>query len=100
MRGAGRAMNEPLGICFVFSHPDDEAFGVSGSMAKYAAQGVRVGLVCVTQGEAGLSNGLAGSPAALAQLRRAELSCAARTAGASELEILDYPDGGGASWDL
>jgi len=36
----------------VFAHPDDEACLVGGTLACYAARGVRVTLVCVTRGEA------------------------------------------------
>jgi len=36
----------------VYAHPDDEAFSAGGAIAHYAAQGVRVYLVCATHGEA------------------------------------------------
>ncbi len=37
----------------VFAHPDDEAFGTGGTLAKYAAEGCDVYLVTATSGEAG-----------------------------------------------
>ena len=37
----------------VFAHPDDEAFGTGGTLARYAAEGVDVYLVTATRGEAG-----------------------------------------------
>lgn len=37
----------------VFAHPDDETFGVGGTLALYARQGVEVYLVCATRGEVG-----------------------------------------------
>lgn len=37
----------------VFAHPDDESFGVGGTLAKYAAIGTRVVFVCATRGEVG-----------------------------------------------
>ena len=37
----------------VLAHPDDETFGCGGVLARYAAEGARVGLVCATRGEAG-----------------------------------------------
>ena len=37
----------------VFAHPDDESFGPGGTLAKYAAEGVEVWLVCATDGNAG-----------------------------------------------
>jgi len=32
----------------VFAHPDDETFGMGGTLAHYAHQGVEVHLVCAT----------------------------------------------------
>ena len=37
---------------FVGAHPDDESFGPGGTLAKYAADGVRVVYACATRGEA------------------------------------------------
>ena len=37
----------------VFAHPDDESFGPGGTLARYAAEGVDVWLVCGTDGDAG-----------------------------------------------
>lgn len=84
----------------IFAHPDDESFGMAGTLAKLAAAGVRTALICATAGEAGQSAGLADSPAALARLRADELRCATDTLGVADLIVLDYPDGGGDSWDL
>ncbi len=84
----------------VIAHPDDEAFGMAGTLAKCAAAGVRTALVCATRGEAGQSAGLAATREALAALRSAELRCSAATLGVDELILLDYPDGGGEQWDL
>jgi N-acetylglucosamine malate deacetylase 2 len=86
-------------LCFVFAHPDDETFGVAGTVASYAARGVRSALICVTRGEAGMANGLAASPTDLARVRSGELACAARAMGLDALEIWDYPDGRGEHWD-
>lgn len=57
-------------------------------------------MICATRGEAGQAAGLADSPGELAALRSAELRCSAATVGVAEPVLLDYPDGGGASWDL
>ena len=89
----------PLTLCAVFAHPDDEAFGVSGTLAKYAAQDVRTALICVTRGEAGMSNSLAASPEALAAVRTAETRCAAEAMGLTDLVLLDFADGGAEHWD-
>ncbi len=72
------------------AHPDDESFSMGGTLAKYAAEGVRVVLVSATHGEAGIP-GL--SAAETARRREAELRAAARTLGVNRLEFLDYMDG-------
>jgi len=40
-------------ILAVLAHPDDESFGMGGTLAYYATKGVEVHLVCATRGEAG-----------------------------------------------
>lgn len=87
-------------LLVITAHPDDEAFGMAGTLAKAAAAGVRTALICVTRGEAGQSAGLAATPEALAVLRSAELRGSAATLGVGELVLLDYPDGGAACWDM
>jgi LmbE family N-acetylglucosaminyl deacetylase len=87
-------------ILAVFAHPDDESFGVAGTLARYLAEGKRAALICATRGEAGQANGLAGSPEELGALRTGELECAARSIGIDELHVLDWPDGGAATWDM
>ena len=84
----------------VFAHPDDESFGMAGTLAKYAATGVVTALICATRGEAGQSNALADSPKALGALRTREIECAARALGIRELELLDWPDGDAARWNM
>jgi len=79
----------------IFAHPDDESFGTGGTLAHYAGQGVRVGLVCATRGEAGeISDPTLATPENLAQVREQELRCAAQTLGVRDLFILDYRDSG------
>ncbi len=87
-------------LLVITAHPDDEAFGMAGTLAKAAAAGVRTALICATRGEAGQSAGLADTKEALAALRSAELRCSAATLGVSDLVLLDYPDGGAAEWDM
>jgi len=77
-------------LLVVIAHPDDESFPVGGTLAKYAAEGVRVVLVSATRGEAGIP-GL--SAVETGRLREAELSSAAQTLGVAHLEFLDYLDG-------
>ncbi len=74
----------------MIAHPDDESFPMGGTLAKYAAVGVRVVLVSATRGEAGIP-GL--SSIETAHLRAAELTAAAQVLGISRLEFLGYLDG-------
>jgi LmbE family N-acetylglucosaminyl deacetylase len=77
-----------------FAHPDDEAFGTGGTMARYAAEGCDVYLVTATRGEAGeiVVPDLT-SPANLPFVREEELRCACETYGIHPPRFLDYPDG-------
>jgi LmbE family N-acetylglucosaminyl deacetylase len=77
-------------LLVVIAHPDDESFPMGGTLAKYAAEGVRVVLVSATRGEAGIP-GL--NAAETAQLREAELSSATKVLGVSRLVFLNYLDG-------
>ena len=79
----------------VFAHPDDEAFGTGGTISRYAAQGIKVALICATRGEVGeISDPLIATPETLGQVREDELRCAAETIGVAELIFLDYRDSG------
>jgi LmbE family N-acetylglucosaminyl deacetylase len=77
-------------ILVVIAHPDDESFPMGGTLAKYAAEGVRVVLVSATRGEAVIPSLNA---VETARLREAELSSAAQVLGVARLEFLDYLDG-------
>jgi len=82
----------------VVAHPDDEALGFGGTLAKYAAEGVEVFVLSATRGDAGRYRGhLPGSDAhpgadALARIREAELRAAAAELGVHEVDLLDYHD--------
>ncbi len=79
----------------VFAHPDDEAFGTGGTLARYASAGVATTLVCATRGEAGeIAEGVEATPETLGQVREDELRCASDTIGVRELIFLDYCDSG------
>lgn len=79
----------------VFAHPDDESFGTGGTLAHYAASGVRVTLVCATRGEVGeISDPALATPETLGMVREAELRAAARALGISEILFLGYRDSG------
>ncbi len=79
-----------------YAHPDDESFGPSGAtLAKYASDGVDVHLVCATKGEVGAADPehMHGHDSA-ADMRTAELSCAAKHLGLTAIHYLGYRDSG------
>jgi LmbE family N-acetylglucosaminyl deacetylase len=79
----------------ILAHPDDESFGLGGTLARYARQGVQVHVCTVTDGAAGANDkeGTAKDMPSLAQLRRQELECAGQVLGI-KLHTLDYRDSG------
>ena len=86
----------PLTLMAVFAHPDDEAFGIGGTMARYGADPeVRVVLVCATRGEAGeISDPKLATPERLGEVREQELRCACGLFGVDALHFLGYRDSG------
>jgi LmbE family N-acetylglucosaminyl deacetylase len=79
----------------IYAHPDDEAFGTGGTIARYAGEGVKTYLICATRGEVGeISDPSLATPETLGQVREGELRCAAETIGVAELIFLDYRDSG------
>jgi LmbE family N-acetylglucosaminyl deacetylase len=78
----------------VFAHPDDESFHCGGTLARYAAAGVPITLLCATRGEGGaIADRAAGSAETLPSVREAELRAAARALGVADVRLLDYRDG-------
>jgi N-acetyl-1-D-myo-inositol-2-amino-2-deoxy-alpha-D-glucopyranoside deacetylase len=79
----------------VLAHPDDESFGVGGTLALYARKGFDVYLVCATRGEVGTvdERHLQGF-SSIADLREAELRCAAQHLGLKGVYFLGYRDSG------
>lgn len=88
--------NERLRLMAVFAHPDDESFGIGGTLARYGADpDVRVVLVCATRGEAGeISDPDLATPERLGEVRERELRCACRVLGVEDLILLGYRDSG------
>jgi N-acetyl-1-D-myo-inositol-2-amino-2-deoxy-alpha-D-glucopyranoside deacetylase len=88
-------MNQPKKLIFFGAHPDDETFGLGATLAKYALDGVKVYCACATNGELGTVDPeyLKGF-ATIADLRQAEMACAARALGLAEVIYLGYRDSG------
>ncbi len=82
-------------LLVVLAHPDDETFGMGGTLAHYARQGVEVHLVCATRGEVGEvePERLQGFDS-IGDLREHELCCAAEVLGLRKVHFLDYRDSG------
>ena len=80
----------------VFAHPDDESFGIGGTLAHYARQGVAVHVIIATDGIAGSidDQGRLRDHDSLAQVRSAELARAAVHLGLSSIWSLPYRDSG------
>lgn len=76
------------------AHPDDEAFLMSGTLAKAAAAGHRVVLLVATDGDLGLTSGEMRAGGALGERRLAELDTSAAAIGAARVEYLGYADSG------
>src|SRR5512142_998672 len=87
--------NHARTLLAVLAHPDDETFGMGGTLALYSRRGDHVYLVCATRGEVGTVD-----PehmrhfTSIAELRESELRCAAEHLGLKDVFFLDYRDSG------
>lgn len=82
-------------LLVVLAHPDDETFGCGGVLARYAAEGVRVSLICATRGEAGeIRDPSLATRGNLAQVRERELRAACEVLGVEDLYVFGYRDSG------
>jgi N-acetyl-1-D-myo-inositol-2-amino-2-deoxy-alpha-D-glucopyranoside deacetylase len=82
-------------LVFVGAHPDDETFGMGATLAKYVNAGVEVYYICATRGEAGtVAPEYLKGYNSIAELRFAEMSCAARILGLAGVFYLDFRDSG------
>jgi mycothiol S-conjugate amidase len=83
---------------FVHAHPDDESSKGAGTMARYAKEGYRVGVVTLTDGAAGdILNPAMDRPGVkerMVELRREELARALEVLGVTESYQLGYTDSG------
>jgi N-acetyl-1-D-myo-inositol-2-amino-2-deoxy-alpha-D-glucopyranoside deacetylase len=86
----------PYTLLSVLAHPDDESFGMGGTLALYSQRSVHTHLICATRGEAGevdlqyLEEGFD----TIAERRESELRCAAGILGLSGVNFLDFRDSG------
>ena len=77
----------------VLAHPDDESFGLGGTLALYASRGYDVYYVCATRGEAGTVDAehLMGFKDT-AEMRTNELMRAGKELGLKGIFFLGYRD--------
>jgi LmbE family N-acetylglucosaminyl deacetylase len=79
----------------VLAHPDDESFGMGGTLTLYARRGFDVHLICATRGEAGMMDPEhLGNFKTIAEKREVELRCAAQILGLKSVIFLGYRDSG------
>ena len=81
-------------VLVVFPHPDDEAFGVSGTISSYRDMGVPVTYACLTLGEMGrnLGNPPFANRETLPQIRKEELKNACEAMGLDDLRMMGLRD--------
>ena len=88
----------------VHAHPDDEATGTGGILARCAAEGMRTVLVTCTDGgcgdgPGGVKPGEPGhDPAAIIEMRQRELEASCAVLNITDLELLGYADSGMMGW--
>ncbi len=83
-----------LRLLAVLAHPDDESFGLGGTLSRYAAEGVEVHIAIATDGVAGsVAEGYEHTLAELAAVRTQEVQAAVDVLG-GELHMLGYRDSG------
>jgi LmbE family N-acetylglucosaminyl deacetylase len=82
------------GFLGIFAHPDDESFGLAGTMARAIMSGHPAAIVCATRGEEGqIADPALATPANLGQVRERELRAACAAVGVVDVAFLDYVDG-------
>src|SRR5947209_5499697 len=78
----------------IFAHPDDETFGVAGTLRRATSAGHPVAVVCATRGEAGeIADPTLATKATLGAVREGELRHAMAVVGVEDVRFLDYIDG-------
>jgi N-acetylglucosamine malate deacetylase 2 len=81
-------------VLVVFPHPDDEAFGVSGTIAKHVENGTPITYACLTLGEMGrnMGNPPFTNRENLPEIRKKELKDVAHVLGIQDLRMLGFRD--------
>lgn len=82
----------PQRVVAIVAHADDIEFGMSGTIAKWTANGAAVTYVIVTDSSSG-SNEPGADLDALVETRKQEQLRSAQAAGVADVRFLDYKDG-------
>jgi LmbE family N-acetylglucosaminyl deacetylase len=94
MIGDGELKNWGRVLC-VAPHPDDEALGCGGTLARLSSMGHQVGIVWVSDGAGSHPHSVSYAAPKLAQLRESEARVAAQKLGVKEADLffMGLPDG-------
>jgi bacillithiol biosynthesis deacetylase BshB2 len=81
-------------IVVILPHPDDEAFGLSGTLAKHIEAGAHVTYACLTLGEMGRNMGIPpfANRVTLPAIRKIELEESCRAIGIQDVRMLGFHD--------
>ena len=81
-------------ILVILPHPDDEAFGLSGTLARRIDEGAHVTYACLTLGEMGRNMGVPpfANRVTLPQIRKGELLASCRVIGIQDVRMLGFHD--------
>ncbi|WP_312148541.1 bacillithiol biosynthesis deacetylase BshB2 [Paenibacillus odorifer] len=81
-------------ILVILPHPDDEAFGISGTLAKHIQNGTQVTYACLTLGEMGRNMGIPpfANRVTLPEIRKKELEESCEAIGIQDLRMLGFHD--------
>lgn len=81
-------------VLVVFPHPDDETFGLGGSLILHAKAGTPITYLCGTLGQMGRQMGspISANRETLPQIRKRELQEACRVLGITDLRMMGYHD--------
>jgi N-acetylglucosamine malate deacetylase 2 len=93
MKGVFR-MEKERQLLVIFPHPDDEAFGVSGTITLHVQNGTPVTYACLTLGEMGrnMGNPPFATRESLPKIRKEELINAAKVLGIHDLRMMGLRD--------
>jgi N,N'-diacetylchitobiose non-reducing end deacetylase len=85
-------------LLIIQPHPDDLEIGAGATVAKLIRAGKKISCLTVTDGSTGTYDGnVSGNQ--LAAIRKAESEAAAKIIGLSDLNWLNFPDGGNLAYE-